>query len=68
MQQKPYPMPRSQEAVVEKEIQRMVDLDTIQESQSGWSSSVISLEPKREGSMRFCIDSRELNKVSKFEA
>ena len=47
-------------------IQRMVDLDIIQESQSDWYSPVI-LVPKRDGFMQFCIDYRELNKVPRIE-
>ena len=51
VRQKPYRIPRSQE-VVQKEIQKMMDMDVIQESRSDWASPIV-LVPKRDGSMRF---------------
>ena len=52
---------------METEIQEMLDLGVIKLSVSPYSSSVVSV-PKKDGSVRFCIDSRKLNKVIEFDA
>ena len=45
----------------------MIDLDVIEPSVSPYSSSVV-LVPKKDGSVRFCIDFRKVNKVTEFDA
>ena len=52
---------------METEIQEMLDLGVIEPSVSPYSSAVV-LVPKKDGSVRFCIDFRKLNKVTEFEA
>ena len=52
---------------MEAEIQEMIDLDVIEPSISPYSSPVV-LVPKKDGSVRFCIDFRKINKVTKFDA
>ena len=47
----------------QNEIKAMADKDLIEESSSTWSSPVLIL-PKRDGSIRFCIDYCKLNKVT----
>ena len=44
----------------------MVDLDMIEPSLSSYSSPVV-LVPKKDGSVRFCIVFRKVNKVTEFE-
>ena len=48
------------------EIQEMIDLDVIEPSISPYSSPVV-LVPKKDGSVRFCIDFRKVNKVTEFD-
>jgi hypothetical protein len=64
---KPYPLPFAKKAVVEKEIQVMLDLGVIEPSTSPYSSPVV-LVGKPDGSVRFCIDYRQLNKLTVFDA
>ena len=45
----------------------MIDLDVIKTSISPYSSPVV-LVPKKDGSMRFCIDFRKVNQVTEFDA
>lgn len=67
VRQKPYRIPHSQERVVAEEIEKMMDSNIIEESQSDWASPIV-LVPKADGTTRFCVDYRELNRVSKFDA
>ncbi|KAL8585224.1 hypothetical protein ACOMHN_013239 [Nucella lapillus] len=64
---KPYPLPFAKRVVVEKEIQTMLKLGVIEPSTSPYSSPVV-LVGKPDGSVRFCIDYRQLNKNTVFDA
>lgn len=44
----------------------MIELDVIEESDSEYASPVVPVK-KSDGTIRFCIDYRELNKVTKFD-
>jgi hypothetical protein len=63
---KPYPLPFSTRQVVEKEVQSMLDMGVIEQSTSAYCSPVV-LVSKPDGSVRFCIDYRALNKITKFD-
>ena len=62
-----YPIPFKTRDVMEAEIQEMIDLDVIEPSISQYSSPV-GLVSKKDGSVRFCIDFRKVNKVTEFDA
>lgn len=60
--QKPYRVPMSQRHLIDKQVQDMLDAGIIKPSDSPWASPVL-LVPKRDGTQRFCIDYRRLNRV-----
>ena len=51
---------------MDTEIKEMLELGVTEPSVSPYSSLVV-LVPKKEGSVRFCIDFRKLNKVTEFD-
>lgn len=50
-----------------REIDRMIEMDVIEESQSSWSSPVVLVQ-KPNGKVRLCLDSRKINGVTKKDA
>ena len=52
---------------MESEIDEMIELGVIKPSISPYSSPIV-LVPKKDGSVRFCIDFCKLNKVMEFDA
>ena len=67
IQLKGYPVPLKARDVMDSEIKEMLELGVIEKSVSPYSSLVV-LVPKKDGSVRFCIDFRKLNKVMEFDA
>ena len=57
-------IPFSLRSLVDEMVQDMLDQDIIQPSHSPWASPVV-LVKKYDGSMRFCVDYRCLNSVTK---
>ena len=51
---------------MESEIDEIIELGVIEPSISPYSSPIV-LVPKKDGSVRFCIDFRKLNKVTEFD-
>ena len=64
---RPYRLPAHKLEVVNRELEAMLDLGVVEESHSAWCSPIV-LVGKRDGSVRFCVDYRRVNEVSKFDA
>lgn len=64
---RPYRIPAARREAVAQEIREMLKMGIIRPSQSDWSSP-IALVPKPDGSIRFCIDFRQVNVVSTLDA
>ena len=63
----PYKIPQKLEEEVNKEIEKMLQLGIIRPSMSPWASPVV-IVPKPDGTIRFCVDYRKVNKVTKMDA
>ena len=61
--QKPYRVEFKNRHVIEEEVEKMLSIDLIEPARSPWSSPVV-LIPKKDGSVRFCVDFRKLNAVT----
>ena len=59
-------MPFSLRPQVDKMLQEMLNQGVIQPSSSPWASAVV-LVRKKDGSMRFCVDYRRLNHITKLD-
>lgn len=64
VKQRPRRMPFAQRAEATSQIQSMLKQDVIEKSESPWSSPIV-LVRKKDGSLRFCVDYRKLNSVTK---
>lgn len=67
IKQSPYRVSPQQAAMIRKELEYMLQHNLIEPCQSEWSSPVI-LVPKPGGSVRFCIDYRKVNEMTKTDA
>ena len=63
----PRRLPVAQREIVENEIQKMLDNNIIEPSESPWSAPLLLVE-KKDKTWRFCVDYRQLNKVTKKDA
>ncbi len=63
IRQQPYRVPER----LSREIQLIKDMGVIEPSTSPWSSPTV-LVPKKDGSLRICLDFWKLNVVSRFDA
>ena len=63
---KPYPVPYSMRESLKKDIDDMMKMGVIRESNSPFASPVVVVK-KRDGSNRVCVDYRKLNKLTIFD-
>ncbi|UYV71403.1 hypothetical protein LAZ67_8003004, partial [Cordylochernes scorpioides] len=62
--QRPYRVAPRERQIIQDEVTKMEKLDIIQPSESPWASPVVLIR-KKDGSWRFCVDYRRLNKITK---
>ena len=67
IKQPPRRIPQAQRAVVEEEVKKMLEQGIVEPSCSPWASPIV-LVTKKDGSVRFCVDYRRLNSVTKKDA
>ena len=61
---RPYRTPLNNRKVIDQAIDEMLDAEIITRSKSPWSFPVVIVD-KKDGSKRFCVDFRALNKITK---
>ena len=64
---KAYPIPHAMRESLNKEVEKMLEANVIEKSNSPYSSPVV-LVKKPDGSNRFCVDYRKLNRITVFDA
>ncbi|UYV70710.1 hypothetical protein LAZ67_8000342, partial [Cordylochernes scorpioides] len=64
--QRPYRVAPRERQIIQDEVNKMEKLDIIQPSESPWASPVVLIR-KKDGSWRFCVDYRRLNKITKID-
>lgn len=67
IKQRYYPVSPAVQKHVDRELDSMLSQGIVERSDSPWSSPIL-LVPKKDGSYRFCVDYRKLNKVTKRDA
>ena len=61
---RPYRAEMKKRAIIEREVEKMLNMGLIEMSKSEWAFPVVLID-KPDGSVRFCVDYRALNKVIK---
>ncbi|XP_033739239.1 uncharacterized protein LOC117326590 [Pecten maximus] len=64
---KNYPIPYSMKDTIREEVEKMLKMGVIEKSDSPYSAPVVIVR-KKDGTNRFCIDYRQLNRVTIFDA
>ena len=67
IRQPPRRVPFMMQPELDKEMSRMLEQGVVEPGQSPWASPVV-LVRKKDGSIRFCVDYRRLNAVTRFDA
>ena len=66
IKQRAYRAPLLKRKIIDDEVDSMLKQGVIRPSKSNWSSPV-TIQPKKDGTQRFCIDYRKLNSVTEEE-
>ena len=66
VRQRAYRIPYSQWEAVKKELDKMLEVGVVCPSTRTWASPIVMVEKKDDG-LRFCVDYRRLNQLSKFD-
>ena len=64
---RPYRTPLNNRKIVDKAVDEMMEAKIISRSKSPWSFPVVIVD-KKDGSKRFCVDFRRLNKITKMNS
>ncbi|CAH2210808.1 jg24696, partial [Pararge aegeria aegeria] len=67
IRQRYYRMSPEKQRILSRQLDEMLQDDVVEPCESPWSSPVL-LTPKKNGELRFCLDSRKLNAVTKKDA
>lgn len=67
IRQRYYRLSPERQRILSEQLDEMLSLGVVEECESPWSSPVL-LTPKKDGTLRFCLDSRKLNSVTKKDA
>lgn len=67
IRQRYYRVSPEKQRILSEQLDEMLALGVVEECESPWSSPVL-LTPKKDGKLRFCLDSRKLNSVTKKDA
>ncbi|XP_052410112.1 uncharacterized protein LOC127956311, partial [Carassius gibelio] len=67
IKQRPYRTNPAKQAVIKEQLEEMLAAGIVEPSHSGWASPVV-LVPKKDGSLRFCVDYRKVNASTENDA